>query len=148
MVKDGGGGKLRDAREIVIVQIIAGVQTAAAQEGVLDAGGHQVTKAHLQIEVVQPVQQTALRVIGEVAQMVAVDLAHGVLCQVHELICDAAFLGGAVAPFQRRDNGSVVFLAQLPQPRRPRSLHRAGVGNVKYIFQMRSAAAFPYQRNA
>ena len=149
MVEDGGRGKLRDAREVIIVQIVKRVKAAAPQERVLDARGHQLAETHLQIEVVQTVQQASLGVVCEIAQMVAVDFAHGVVRQVHELTGHAGFLGGAVAPLQSGDDGGVVFLAQLPQPRLPRALHGAGVRNVKNIFQTRPAAtAFPNQRDA
>ena len=42
MVKDGGGGKLDNARKVLVLQILAGVQAAAGQEGVLDAGGQEI----------------------------------------------------------------------------------------------------------
>ena len=149
MVEDGRRGKFRNACEIVVVQKIAGIQAAAPQEGVLDAGGHQLTETHLQIEIVQPLQQTALRVIGKVAQMVAVDLAHSVVRKVHKLIGNTVFLGRAVATLQSGNHSGVMIFAQLPQPRLPRALHGAGVRNVKNIFQMWPAAAvLPNQRNA
>ena len=139
MVEDGGRGKLRDAREVIVVQIVKRVKAAAPQERVLDARGHQLAETHLQIEVVQTVQQASLGVVCEIAQMVAVDLAHGVVRQVHELAGHVGFLGRAVAPLQSSDDGGAVFLAQLPQPRLTRSAHGAGVRIVKHKFQLGAA---------
>lgn len=49
VVEDGRGGKLRNAVKILIVQVVHGVQAAAGQESILDAGGHKAAEAHLQI---------------------------------------------------------------------------------------------------
>ena len=148
VVEDGGCGKFRDAFEIVVLHKVAGVQPTAAQKRVLDARGHQPAETHLQIEIVQPLQQAALRIIGKIAQMVMVDLAHGILRQIHELTDNAVFLCCAVAPLQSGNDVGVVFLAQLPQFRLARALHGSRVRYIKNVLQVRSAAAFPNQGNA
>lgn len=67
MVEDGGGGKFTDTLKILIVQIVGGVQPAAGEQGVLDAGCQEIAEAHFQIEVIQPLQKTVLCVIGKVS---------------------------------------------------------------------------------
>jgi len=66
VVQDGGGGKFRNAGEVLTLQILRRVQTAAGQEGILDAGSHKIAKTHLQVEIVQLFQEAALGIIGKV----------------------------------------------------------------------------------
>ena len=77
MVKDGGGGKLDNARKVLVLQILAGVQAAAGQDGKLDAGGQEIFIAHFQIEVVQFLQEAVPRVIAQVLQIVPIGPAYG-----------------------------------------------------------------------
>lgn len=139
VVEDGGGGKFRNTRKILGVQIVQRVQTAAGQEGVLDAGGHKAAKAHLQIQFVQFLQQTVPGIIGEVAQTVTVDLIHSMAGQLHDLIPYISLGGGAIPLFQSGEDGGVVFLPHLPQVRLPCPAHRAGVCVVIDILQTRLA---------
>lgn len=53
MMQDGGGGKFRDALQVPVLQIIRGVQAAAGQDGVLDAGGQKIAESYLQCESIQ-----------------------------------------------------------------------------------------------
>ena len=98
MMEDGGGGKLRNASKVLVLQIVAGVQAAAGQDGILDAGGQEVFIAHFQVEIVQFLQQTALRVIAQVLQVIPVDLVYGASGLLHELPSKVCFLAGAVLP--------------------------------------------------
>lgn len=139
VVEDGGGGKFRNTRKIFGVQIVQRVQTAAGQKGVLDAGSHKAAKAHLQIQFVQFLQQTAPGVIGEVAQTVTVDLIHSMAGQLHDLVPYISLGGGAIPLFQGGEDSGVVFLPHLPQVRLPRPAHRAGIRVVIDILQTRLA---------
>lgn len=135
VVEDGGCGKLGDPRQIAVLHELGGVQTAAGEDGVLDAGGEHITEAHLQIEVVQLLQQTVLHVIGQIGEAVPVDLVHRPRRQLHKLFANVPVLGGAVPPLQRLQYGGVVVLAHLPQVGRFSPLHRAGIRHVKDVFQ-------------
>ena len=135
VMQDGGGGKFRNTRKIFGVQIVHGVQAAAGQEGVLDAGGHKAAEAHLQIQFVQFLQKTVLRIIGQIAQTVAVDLIHSSAGQFHDLVPYLPVGGGAIPLFQGSEDGGVVFLPHLPQVWLPRPAHRAGVRIVVDILQ-------------
>ena len=53
VMQDSGGRKLGNAGKVILPQILAGVQAAAGEDGVLHAGGQEVPKAYLQIEIVQ-----------------------------------------------------------------------------------------------
>ena len=141
MVENGGGGKLGNTGKVLVLQIISGVQAAAGEDGVLDAGGQEVLKTHFQIEVVQFLQQTIFCVIGEVMQMVPVDLADGAAGLLHERPANVRFLCGAVLPLQSLRDGGMMVLLQLPQVGRSRPLDRAGVGHIKDIFQPGPATA-------
>ncbi len=101
----------------------------------MDAGGQEIAKAHLQIEVVQIFQEAVPRIIGEVGQVVAVDFIHSAAGHLHDLAPHIPIGGGAVSLFQGGEDGGVVFLAHPPQVRLPRPPHRAGVRNVKDVFQ-------------
>ena len=148
MVQDGRGGKLVDAIKIIVLNVIASVEAAAGEKGVLDAGGQQITVADFQVEIVQPFQKAALRIIGQIAQMVPVDLPNSGCGYVHKLLNNAAFLRMPIAPFQRGHDGVMMFLPQLPQIRNTRPTDRARVGHIKDIFQMGSASVFLNQGNA
>ncbi|RKJ77925.1 hypothetical protein D7X33_10900 [Butyricicoccus sp. 1XD8-22] len=115
MVKDGGGGELNNARKVLIFQIVAGVQAAASQEGVLDAGGQKVFIAHFQIEVIQFLQKAVPYVIAQVLQVVPVNLAHGAFRLLHERPANVTFLRGSILPFQRLRNSAGFFCRHFPQ---------------------------------
>lgn len=136
MVEGGGGGKLGDACQLLILQIVGGVKAAPGEEGVLDAGFQGIPVAHLQIEVVQLLQKAAASVVGQLPQVVAVDLFHRQRPYLHQPLPEVRSLGGAVPAFQRREDVFLMLLPQLPQPGHPRTPHRAGVRHVKDIFQM------------
>lgn len=85
VVQDGGGGELHDTGKILVLQIVGRVQATAGEEGKLDAGGEQVAEAHLQIQLVQLLQEAVLRVIGEVCEMVPVGLPHHAPGRLHQL---------------------------------------------------------------
>lgn len=146
-MEGGGSGKLRDTRKVLVLQIVAGVQAAAGQDGVLDAGRQEVPIAHFQIEVVQFLQQTALRVVPQVLQVIPVDLAHGAAGLLHELPADARFLAGTVLPLQRRRHSPGFFSCHFPQVGRPCPTNRAGVGHVTNIFQVGPSGALPNKRD-
>ncbi len=101
----------------------------------MDAGGQEIAETHLQIEVVQIFQEAVPRIIGEVGQMVAVDFIHSAAGHLHDLAPHIPIGGGAVPLFQSGEDGGVMLLAHLPQVRLPRPTHRAGVRNVKDVFQ-------------
>ena len=115
VVEDGGGGKFRNTRKIFGVQIVQRVQTAAGQEGVLDAGGQKVFIAHFQIEVVQFLQKAVPHVIAQVLQVVPVNLAHGAFRLLHERPANVTFLRGSILPFQRLRNSAGFFCRHFPQ---------------------------------
>ena len=107
MVEDGWGGELGDPRQIAVLHELGGVQAAAGENGVLDAGGEHVPKADLQIEVVQLLQQTVLHVIGQIGQAVPVDLVYRPRRQLHDLFPDIPIPGGTIPPFQRVQHGGM-----------------------------------------
>ena len=115
MVKDGGGGKLDNARKVLVLQILAGVQAAAGQDGKLDAGGQEVFIAYLQIEIVQFFQKAVPHIIAQVLQVVPVNLAHGAFRLLHERPANVTFLRGSILPFQRLRNSAGFFRRHFPQ---------------------------------
>ena len=137
MMEDGGGGELGNTRKVLVLQILAGVQAAAGQDRILDAGGQEVFIAHFQIEVVQFLQKTAPCVIAQVLQIVPVGPAHSVFSLFHELPADVCFLAGAVLTLQCLRHSAGFFFRQLPQIRLTRPTDGAGVSYVKDIFQAR-----------
>ena len=98
MVEDSGGRKLGDAGKVLVLQVVSGVQAAAGQEGVLDAGGQKVLETYFQIQVVQFFQKTVRYIVGQIMQAVPVNLVDGAAGLFHELIAKVRFLRGAVLP--------------------------------------------------
>lgn len=135
VMEDGGGGKFGNARKILSVQIVHGVQAAAGEKGVLDACGHKAAEAHLQIQIVQFFQKAVPGVIGKVAQTVTIDLIHGVDGHIHKLVANVSARIGTIPLSQGSEDGRVVFLPHLPQVRLPRPAHRTGVRIVIDILQ-------------
>ena len=99
MVEDGWGGELGDPRQVAVLHELVGVQAAAGEDGVLNAGGEHISKADLQIEAVQPLQQTVFNIIGQIGEAVPVDLIDRSCRQLHELIADVPVPGGTVLLF-------------------------------------------------
>lgn len=135
MVENGGGRKLGDTQQILVLQIVGGVQAAAGEKDVLNAGGEHVTKAHLQIEIVQFFQQTVLYIIGQIGQAIPIDIVYRPRRQLHQLSANISALGGAVLLLQCFHHDGVMILPHFPQVRRFCAFHRAGVRYVKDIFQ-------------
>ena len=100
MVQDGGGGKLGDACKVLILQIVVGVQAAAGQDSVLDAGGEDIPKASFQIRVTQFLQRTALRVVAQVLQIALAGPACGETGLLHELPANVRFRAGTILLLQ------------------------------------------------
>ena len=149
MVKDGGGRKLGDAGKVLVLQVVSGVQSAAGQEGVLDAGGQKVLETHFQIQVVQFFQKTVCYIVSQIMQAVLVNLTDGAAGLFHKLIPEICLLGGAVLPLQSLRNSGMVFRPHFPQVGCSRPLDRAGVRHIKNIFQMGFAAGIlPNERDA
>ncbi len=113
-MEDGGGGKLADALQILVLQVVGRVQAAAGQDGVLDAGGQKVFIAHFQIEIVQFLQKTVFRIIGEVGQIIPVDLIDGTTGLFHELIAEVQFLGRSILSLQCLRDSGILLLAYFP----------------------------------
>ena len=141
MVKDGGGGKLGNAQQVLVLQVVRGVQAAAGQKGVLDAGGQDAAVADLQVEIVQLLQQTAAHIISEISQMVVVDFVHRTAGLLHQQGADIPLICRAILLFQRRRNSSMVIFPQLPQMRRLCAPHSTGIRYVKDVFQAWPSAA-------
>ena len=114
VMQDGGGGKFDDTGEIRVLQIVSGIKAAAGEDGVLDAGGQEVSETHPQIEVVKFLQQTVPCVIAQIFQMISIDLVYGATHLFHERPADVRFLRGAVLLFQRGQNSGVMVLSQRP----------------------------------
>ncbi|MCI9069016.1 MAG: hypothetical protein HFI65_10265 [Lachnospiraceae bacterium] len=134
-MEEVGSGKLGDPRQIAVLHELGGVQAAAGEDGVLDAGGEHVPEAHLQIEVVQLLQQTVLHIVGQIGEAVPVDLVYRPRRQLHELFSNVPVPCGAVPPLQRLQHGGVVVLAHLPQVGRLGPTDGPGVRHVKDVFQ-------------
>ena len=138
MVKNGRGGKLGNAQQVLVLQVIGGVQTAAGQKGILDAGCQGFVIAHLDIEIIHFPQQTVSHMIDKVGQVVAVYFVHRTSGLFHQLIADIRFIGRAVLPCQRlRDNG----VPHSPQVGSFGVSQFTGIRNIKNIFQIRPAPA-------
>ena len=135
VVEEVGSGEFGDSRQIAVLHELAGVQAAAGEDGVLDAGGEHVPEAHLQIEVVQLLQQTVLHIVGQIGEAVPVDLVYRPRRQLHELFSNVPVPYGAVPPLQRLQHGGVVVLAHLPQVGRLGPTDGPGVRHVKDVFQ-------------
>lgn len=127
MVEDSGGGELGDPRQIAVLHELGRVQAAADENGILNAGGEHIPETHLQIEIVQLLQQTVLHIIGQIGQAVPVDLIYRPCRQLHDLFPDVPISSGTVPSFQRVQHGGMVVLPHFPQVGRFGPLHRAGV---------------------
>ncbi|MDE7260587.1 MAG: hypothetical protein K2N78_00755 [Oscillospiraceae bacterium] len=141
MVENGGCGKLCDAGQVLVLQIAGGVQAAAGENGILDAGIQKALEADFQVEIVQFLQQTVLCIIGEITQMVPADLIDGPAGLFHERRANVRFLCRAVLPLQSLHDGGMVIRPHFPQVGCFRSLDRACIGYVKNVCQLRPAAA-------
>jgi len=81
--------------------------------------------------------------------MVTADLFHSAAGRLHDLASYGPIGDGTIAPFQRGADSGVMFLPHLPQVRLTRPAHRAGIRNVKDIFQAGLASpVFSDERDA
>ena len=58
----------------------------------MDTGSQQIPKPYGKIQLVQPFQKTAARIISQILQMVPVDFFGGEAPEVHKLISKVLFL--------------------------------------------------------
>ena len=145
MVQDGGGGKLPNPVQFLVVDIVICVIAAAGEKGVLNACGQEIAVTHFQIEIVQPFEKAAGGIIRQIAQMVPVNLPDGGSGGVHEPLYRVAALRCAVTTFQRGEDRAVVFFPERPQVGNLCAPDGPGVRHVKNIFQMGPAAVLPNQ---
>ena len=147
VVQDRRGGELHDAGKVLVLQVVGRVQSAAGEEGKLNAGSKQTAEAHLQIQLIQLLQKAVLHVVGKVCEMIPVGFPHHAAGGLHQLFAQVALLDGTALLLQRRQHRALVFLPQLPQVRFPCPPHRAGVRVVVQVFQIRAAIVRSDHRN-
>jgi len=140
VVEDCRGRKFGDSGKILVLQVVTGVQTAAGQKGILDAGSQHIPETYLQVEAVQLLQQTVPHVVGQVGELIPVDRTHSPCRQLHELFPDATVLGGTILSLQCLHNSGVVLRPHFPQVGRPCAAHRLGVRHIKNVLQMGPSA--------
>ena len=141
MVKHRRRGELGNTLQVGILHIIGRVKAASGEQGILDAGSHEVPKAHLYVEIVQPFQQTVRHVIGEVVQVLPISFTDHTTRLLHKLPADIVFLCRAVLTRKGFRNGCMMLLAQLPQVRHFCTAYRARVAHIKDVLQIGPAAA-------
>lgn len=141
MVEDGGRGKGGDARQRIILHKFGGVQAAAGEDSVLDAGGEHILVGYLQIHVLLVPQAAITHIIGQLVQVVPIRALYGASGQFHDLIANIPILDGTILALQRFQDGGMVRFLYLPQIGRFGSLHWASIRHVKDIFQAGSASA-------
>lgn len=149
MVQHRRRGKLSNPLKVGILHILGSVKAAAGEQGILDAGGHDLPETHLQVKVVQTFQQAVRHIVGKVVQVFAVGFIDRAAGLLHELPADVRFPDHAIFPRQRFRNGVIVFFMQFPQIQHFRTAYRPGVAYVKDMLQIGPAAAvLVNQRNA
>lgn len=149
MVKHRRRGELGNTLQVGILHIIGRVKAASDEQGILDAGSHEVPEANLYVEIVQPFQQAVRHVIGEVVQVLPIGFVDCAAHLLHKLPADIGFLYRAVLMSKGFRNCRMMFLAQLPQIRHFCTAYRARVAHIKDVLQIGPAAAvFVNQRNA
>lgn len=141
MVEDSGGGKGGDARQIIVLHKLGGVQTTAGEDSVLNAGGEHILICHLQIYALLFAQAAIAHIIGQLVQVAQVGPFHGAAGQFHDLVAYVPIFNGTIPLFQRFQDSGVVVLFHLPQIRRFGTLHWTGICHVKDIFQAGPAPA-------
>lgn len=147
MVQDHGSGVGGDPAQVVLFNIPGRVDTAAQEDGILDAGGHEAAKLHFQRFRGKTFQQAILRFIHEVGQIILVDTLYRPARLLHQQQGGIGFLSRTKALCQRPGNAGMVFLPQLPQGRLSCPFYLARVCYVKDIFQPGGIALPADERN-
>ena len=136
MVQDSGRVEIPNANQVVGLDIIAGIQAAPGQQRILDADRHDAPEPCPHRVVVLVFQTATVGVVGDVREMVHVDLIGGAAGNLHQPRPEIRRNAGTIAAFQSVQHGGAVFLPQFPQPRILCALYGTGVAHIKDILQI------------
>ena len=91
--KDGRSIEVRYTSQIILIQIVRRVYTAAGQQFVLGAGANQIAECDLDVEIVQFLQKSAFHLIGQTIHRFIQIVGGQLLCQFQQSSVHAVCLG-------------------------------------------------------
>lgn len=117
----GRGVKFKDMGKLVRCEIIVCPQAKTREQHIGHADLQCLTVEHLQIEVVQLLQQTILAAVAKILQVVRDVVRHGIVAGGAYGVCKVSFLGQtAKAGLQRFDNCGCKLRPHRPDGQRAR----------------------------
>lgn len=137
--KDSRSIEVRHPSQIVLIQIVRRVYTAAGQQFVLGAGANQIAECDLDVEIVQLLQKTVRFFINEVLCHICTDLQCQLFAGIHQQSAEVCAITVKFLS-QHFTDRCFMLRTQLPDPRRFAVLDRVGICNIMDIGQIRLAA--------
>lgn len=137
--KDSRSIEVRHPSQIVLIQIVRRVYTAAGQQFVLGAGANQIAEYDLDVEIVQLLQKTVRFFINEVLCHICTDLQCQLFAGIHQQSAEVCAITVKFLS-QHFTDRCFMLRTQLPDPRRFAVLDRVGICNIMDIGQIRLAA--------
>ena len=140
----GRGIEIENRHEVLMLEILFRIQSAAGHQGVCDADGGGGLKLDFDVEFIVLLQERTVNDVAEVLLMLVPILTRQLSGHIGELL-GKIVTGNAVAALQHgRYRPNVLFL-QLPQPGGAGMFTGAGVGNIEHIAQPGPVAGIVHQ---
>ena len=142
----GRGIEIENRHEVLMLEILFRIQSAAGHQGVCDADGGGGLKLDFDVEFIVLLQERTVNDVAEVLLMLVPILTRQFSSHINELL-GKIVTGNAVVAFKHgRHRPNVLFL-QLPQPGGTGVFAGAGVGNIEHIAQAGLVAGIVHQGN-
>lgn len=142
---DGGRGvEIENRHEVLMLEILVCIQSAAGHQGVGDADGGGGLKLDFDVEFIVLLQERTVNDIAEVLLMLVPILTRQLSGHIGELLGEIVTGNAVVALQHGRHRPDVLFL-QLPQPGGAGMFTGPGVGNIEHIAQPGPVAGIVHQ---
>ena len=140
----GRGIEIENRHEVLMLEILFRIQSAAGHQGVCDADGGGGLKLDFDVEFIVLLQERTVNDVAEVLLMLVPILTRQLSGHIGELLGKIVTGNTVVALQHGRHRPDVLFL-QLPQPGGTGMFTGPGVGNIEHIAQAGPVAGIVHQ---
>lgn len=140
----GRGIEIENRHEVLMLEILVCIQSAAGHQGVGDADGGGGLKLDFDVEFIVLLQERTVNDVAEVLLMLVPILTRQLSGHIGELLGKIVTGNTVVALQHGRHRPDVLFL-QLPQPGGAGMFTGPGVGNIEHIAQAGPVAGIVHQ---
>ena len=148
----GGNGiagiEIEYAQKILVLKIVARIQSTAGHERVGGADGSRVLECHTYVVIIILFQERISKDVENILAVVVPVFVYKLRSDLFKLMGKTFVTGNGIALFQGRCNSILMFVTIFPQKRAAGIFPTARVCNIENVFEPWIIAAGVDQRNA